>query len=287
MANQDDEKIIFEAFLKVCPDFATEKVADWRQPKDEKDFPDIICRSESDRCIGVELGEWLNENEIRSAKGQERIQESILLAIGDQGTNRTENIYAIWLLPKPRARIKESDKSRFRIELFQFISDVDRQWPSEKFWHGPQGYWARNDELSKYPVLQKYLNGIDFFPSDRYEGWPPYLRKVKRHWPEGQNWIIFPARGGAFSENTMLQPLYGLLSDKIGHYSDSGTGFDEVYLVIHYNSALIYNSPVETKHFKFEDAVDAAREFVGDDTGPFDNIYLFIAVDDGQVFKII
>jgi hypothetical protein len=216
----------------------------------------------------------------------DRIEGSILDVIGEQGSNRTENIYVIWLLLKPKPRIKPADSKQFRIELFRFIDEVDQRWPSERFWQSPQGYWARNDDLVRYPVLQKYLSGLQFFPSLWAEGWPPKVYKTKKQWPEGQNWILFPARGGPFSSDTMLQPLFELLSDKIEHYGGQGTGFDQVSLVIHYNSALIYNSPVETPHFKFQDAADAARIFLGGDMGPFHNIFMFIAINDGRVIKI-
>jgi len=287
MSKRKHEKAIFEAFVKVAPNFAGEKIIEWKQPADEREFPDIICSSQSGGTVGVELGEWLNEGEIRAAKAMDRLQQSILGAVGSQGENKTEYIYAIWMLPKPKARIKPDDTELFRTQLFQYIDEVDRRWPNERFWQSPQGFKARNEDLSKYSVLQKYLTGIRFFPSDWYEGWPPNGRKVKRKWPEGQDWILFPAHVDWFSEDTMLQPLFELLSDKKQHYGSSGTGFDHLSLVIYYNSALLYNSPVETPRFKFADVVQASKEFLKDDSDPFDSVFLFIAIDDGRVMRIL
>jgi hypothetical protein len=221
-----------------------------------------------------------------TAKGMERIQESMLSAIGDQGENKTEYIYFLWLLPKPKARVKPADAAAFRNELFAFIHEVDSRWPNEQMWQSPQGYWALDAEFGTYPTLQKYLKGIQFFPSDWYEGWPPNMQKVKRRWG-GDEWILFPASGGPYSHHTMLEALFELIADKLAHYGGAGTGFDHLCLLIHYNSALIYNSPVETLRFTFEDAVKAAQEFVGDDAKPFNSIMLFIAVDDGRVMKLI
>lgn len=287
MSKRAHEKAIFEAFLRVAPNFAGEGIGEWRQPADETEFPDIICISQSGRRIGVELGEWLNEGEIRAAKGMERIQASMLEAIGDQGKNDTTYIYTIWLLPKPKARIKPADVEAFRSEVFVYIAEIDHRWPGERLWQSPQGFYAHAEDLQDYPTLQKYLRGIEFFPSDWYEGWPPHGRKIKRKVPDGQNWIMFPARGGSYSEDTMRQPLFELLADKVAHYGGFGTGFDHLVLLIYYNSALIYNSPVETPFFKFSDAVAAAKEFLNDDPEPFHSVLLFIAVDEGRVIRII
>ncbi len=58
---REHERALFAAFLNVDPEFAGERLADWHQPEDERDFPDIIGTSVTGRRIGVELGEWLNE----------------------------------------------------------------------------------------------------------------------------------------------------------------------------------------------------------------------------------
>ena len=85
----------------------------------------------------------------------------------------------------------------------------------------------------------------------------------------------------------MLQPLLELLAQKQEHYGNCGTGFDRLCLVVYYNLAVLYNSPVETLNFKFEDAVQVAKEFIGDDPKPFDDIFLFLAINDGRVFRIV
>jgi hypothetical protein len=52
---RDHEKAIFRAFLDLEPEFAGERLAEWEQPEDEREFPDI--RAMSGRRFGVELGE--------------------------------------------------------------------------------------------------------------------------------------------------------------------------------------------------------------------------------------
>ncbi len=285
---REHEKAIFEAFRRVCPDFAGESIqGEAKQPADETEFPDVICTTVSGKRIGVELGQWFNEEELRTAKSMERIQNSVLDAIGPQGNNETDNIYVVRPEPKVKARVKSEDKAAFRKEIFQYIADVDKRWGSEGFRYGPQGYEAQPEDLKSFPHLAKYLVALRFFPRQRYRGLPPNGYVSKRTWSRGRNWIIFPKRGGWYSEDMMLQPLLELLAQKQEHYGNCGTGFDRLCLVVYYNLAVLYNSPVETLNFKFEDAVQVAKQFIGDDPKPFDDIFLFLAINDGRVFSIV
>ena len=59
------ERQVFEWFLELQPQFAGEPLRSWRQPDDENEFPDIEAVTTSGRRIGVELGEWLNEDDKR------------------------------------------------------------------------------------------------------------------------------------------------------------------------------------------------------------------------------
>jgi hypothetical protein len=85
----------------------------------------------------------------------------------------------------------------------------------------------------------------------------------------------------------MLRPFLKLLSDKATHYGRSGIGFVHLTLVIYYGQAVIYNSPAETADFKFEDLVQIARRFVTRIEHPFNSIFLFIALNDGRVLRVV
>jgi hypothetical protein len=276
---RDHEKAIFEDFLRVLPNFAGEPIhGEAKQPADENEFPDVFCTTVSGKRIGVELGEWFNEQEMRTAKSMERIQNSILDAIGPQRSNETDNIYAVWPKPKVKAHIKSEDKIAFGKEIYECIAEVDKRWGSDGFQYGAQGYEAQTKDLKHFPHLAKYLTAIQFFPNGYVE---------KRTGSRGRNWIIFPPRGGWYSEDTMLQPLLELLAKKQNRYGTCGTGFDRLCLVVYYNRAVIYNSPVEALNFKFDDAVQVAKQFIGVDPKPFDAIFLFLAINDGRVFRIV
>ena len=219
---REHERALFAAFLDVEPEFSGERLADWQQPKDESDFPDIIATSVTGRKVGVELGEWLNEEEIQAAKQKERLEEAFLSAIGDQGPNPTQHIRFVWLHPKPKARITPADVAGFRDQLFGCILECDRRWPNERFWK--VGHQLVGDELAAYPLLAKYLNAIKLWPADG-EKWQ-------------KNWITFPMRA-------------------------------------------VYNSPAETPLHSFDAAVAELRQMIGDNRGPFDRVFLYIALEPG------
>ena len=66
-------------------------------------------------------------------------------------------------------------------------------------------------------------------------------------------------------------------------------GLDEFCLLIHYDEkALFYNSPAETPRFKFEDhALEAVRFLRQTGSGPFDRIFLLVALDPcAEVFDL-
>jgi hypothetical protein len=64
-------------------------------------------------------------------------------------------------------------------------------------------------------------------------------------------------------------------------------GLDEFDLLVHYDLAWVYNSPVETLAFKFADAARARADLIGDDPGAFDKIFLFVPHNEAQsVFQL-
>lgn len=100
----DRERRIFKAFLRIEPESTGEPLAKWEQHHDENDFPDSQAVSVSGRRVGVELGKWLHQQDIQAAKAKEVLEASILIAIGEQGPNRTQHIRYVWLHPKPKSQ---------------------------------------------------------------------------------------------------------------------------------------------------------------------------------------
>lgn len=262
------ERALFALFLELAPEFCGERLGKWDQPDDEKSFPDIEGTSISGRKIGVELAEWLNEEEMQAAIQKERTEEEFLGAIGDQGSNPTTYIRSVWLHPK-LARISPSDRERLRDELLTCVLECDRRWPSERIWS--RGHQLSGDELKPYPLLAKYLDAIKLWSAEHGD-------RVERRW------IGFPVQCGSFGKETMLTPLRETVKDKVKHYGR--TKFAHLALLVIYNRAWLYNSPAETPLHSFEDAVSELRQMLGDNLGPFDSVFLYIALQPGRVIRV-
>jgi hypothetical protein len=65
-----------------------------------------------------------------------------------------------------------------------------------------------------------------------------------------------------------------------------GSGFEHLALVVYYSQALLYNSPVEAPGWGIEQVAAKARELTGAKSGPFDSIWLFLAIDAGRTIRV-
>ena len=93
-------------------------------------------------------------------------------------------------------------------------------------------------------------------------------------------------RGGFFGRETMFKPLREIAAEKISHYATTRTGFDDLSLLVIYNQAWIYNSPAETPLHSFDDAAAELKQLIGDNRGPFDRVFLYIALEPGRVLRV-
>lgn len=274
-AAMKNEKLIFDSFLKACPVFANEPIEEWDvveewyakraldpppHPFDKR--PDVIALTASGRRIGVELKSWVNREQITDARKQERIQQNILKAIGEQPPNETQDIGLVRLSAK-EVRFDPQDTARFREQIFELIYKVDNDWSKKT-------EWLRNCEergdLSGFPILEKYLNGVWFEPTAR------------TNFPI--EWIRFPSPGGAYSPHEMLETLKESLfaHRRDDRYKDlkEQLGLDEVYLLVHYDfKAFAYNSPFGAPNFGFKEAAAFASGALNGDGGYFDRVFLF------------
>lgn len=275
-AAMKNERLIFDSFLKIYPDFASETIKEWDvvedwhanrelapppHPFDKR--PDIIAVTASGRTIGVELKSWVNQEQITEARKQERIQENILKAIGEQPLNETQDIGYIWLSSKD-LRFEPADAAPFRDQMFALIEQVDRNWSKRPDWEQELSVYIH--DLTHFPMLEKYLQGVRFHPASkgRFD-----IR-----------WIRFPSPGGAYSPKEMLEALSSSLLAHIGdaRYRDLQTqvGLDEVYLLVHYDfKAFAYNTPFDTPGFGFKEAAEFASSVLNGDGGYFDRVFLF------------
>jgi hypothetical protein len=275
-AAMKNEKLIFDSFLKVCPDFANEPIEEWdvvedwyakraldppAHPFDKR--PDVIAITASGRRIGVELKSWVNREQITEARKQERIQENILKALGNQPRNETQHIGFVWLSAK-QVRFDAADAAHFREQMFGLIQQVDNSWSKKPDWE--QELFEDICDFTSLPILGKYLQSVRVHPSTRH--------RFAIHW------IRFPTPGGAYSPNEMLETLStSLLAHKNdARYKDLRTraGLDEVYLLVHYDfKAFAYNTPFDAPNFGFKEAAEFASEVLAGEGGYFDRVFLF------------
>ena len=142
----------------------------------------------------------------------------------------------------------------------------------ERYWQA--GARLRQEDFLSVPMLHRYLDGIRLFPLG--DG---------QKWSEGIDWITFRLGGGFFTQDAMLVPLKELIERKTSRYG-SRTGIDDLSLIVFYNLAALYNSPVDTPLHPFHEVVKAAKDVVKGGKGPFDRVFLFIALEPGEVFRL-
>jgi len=102
----------------------------------------------------------------------------------------------------------------------------------------------------------------------------------------GPHWLTFPARGGAYSPEWMVDALCECVKAKTIKYAAKPPGADEFHLLVHYDKAFVYNTPVFGIDFGYAEAVRAAAARIGNAVGVFDKIFVYVPVADGkQAFR--
>src|SRR5437773_12258458 len=88
-----EEKVIFEFFMKLMPDFAGRHVK-WQPGNDP---PDVLCIDDEGARIGVELGEWLNQGQMRVEKEAEIAEKSFRDALRSEEVPHPTNFGYVWI----------------------------------------------------------------------------------------------------------------------------------------------------------------------------------------------
>ena len=205
--NPTEEREVFTGFLTASPMFAGAAVTDWRQPA--QDPPDVEADLADGRKVGVELTSWLDESQIGREKKVEFIEFSFRDAIKPEPPNETDHICLVWLSPK--RRMVATDRAAFRSELLALMDAIDKRWESQPDWTSPQGF-AYTD-FTKHPTLAKYLQSLDVHPRRPSVG--SSMRKGSVHW------LTFPARGGAYSPDWMVDALCQCIEAKTTKYGQN------------------------------------------------------------------
>ena len=273
VGNAIEEREVFGGFLAAMPLFAGSPVTGWQQPT--QDPPDVEADLEDGSKVAVELTSWLNESQIGREKRIETVETSFRDAIKPEPSNETEHIFLVWLAPK--RRLPPADQPAFRSELLGLTGAIDKDWDSIPLSDSPQGFcW---NDFTKYPTLEKYVDSLDIHP--RRPALPSTMRK------RGLHWLTFPATGGAYSPDWMVDALVQCVTAKTTKYAAKPVGVSEFHLLVHYDKAFIYNSPVLGIGTSYKEAVKAAAAKIGGAVGVFDRIFVYVPVADGpQAFQL-
>lgn len=103
----------------------------------------------------------------------------------------------------------------------------------------------------------------------------------------GRHWITFPARGGMYSPDWMVDALVQCVTAKTTKYPAKPIGVSEFHLLVHYDKAFIYNSPVLGIRTGYLEAVKAAAAKIGGAVGVFDKVFVYVPIADGsQAFQL-
>ena len=262
-----NERAIFESFYRNKPDFAG-RLIEWEEGTDP---PDVICLDKEGKRLGVELAEWLNEEQMKASKLRERIEESFLKVIQSQNVVPPSKIGMIWLNTKPNTQLKESDAENFCNEIYAFIEKVNSDSSNNKDFDSPQGFSVQ--DFSGYSFLDRYLEDLHFFSR-------VYFAETSLGIP----WIRFQESAGPYTPPDAVNALLKILDKKISKYQNlhQEQNLDELYLLIFYDQGLLHNTPFIAPGFGFQQIVEIANREANINPGFFQKIFLFNSIYPNQ-----
>ena len=271
---RDEERTLFETFAAVHPGFL--EMRTW-EPGPPNEPPDVILTDPHGRRIGVELTEWLDEEQTsRSVPFQDSQYEWIALL---DAKNRPRPANFAWVQvyfrpdAKKPAKKPGSQELLFRQEFLRLMDYIDDAWDREMA--GQQKFWI---DFSDYPALAKRIRFLRF--EDRSDFQPAI------------GWIIGTHNRGAFDPRSATAALLARIDAKRKKPNyprvKESLGLAELILLVHYGvRGLSNNSPFDGMNWTLHDSVREARAEVAQNPGPFDRIFLYLALNEGPLLTCI
>jgi hypothetical protein len=258
------EHTIFEAFIAVRPDFAGRAL----ECKPGADPPDFIGTDAEGKRVGVELGEWLNEEQMRISVARERKKDSFMSAVKSEEVEPPTNVGMVWMGKLDGVALRAEDAAQFQKEIFAYVAEIDRRWQENDEWHGRQGHPIT--DFSKYPTVAKYLGSLTFISRERM----PTIKGIA--------WLTFPGEGGAYTPRDAVDALLELIRKKTAKYAylHKEQRLSELYLVAYYDRALIYNTPYIGPGFGWDEIAAIAGAEIAKNPGAFQKVFLFNSLPD-------
>jgi hypothetical protein len=264
-AKEKAEAANFAAFTDACPNFAGRDFVSIQRGADP---PDFLCVDAAGKRVGVELVQWINEEQTGPSKELFRLEESYQRVIGSSRVRLPANIGMVFIYAKDRVSLAARDAALFYKELYKFVSYVDGEWLKNREWSDPQG-WDFTD-FTDYPTLASHLDGLCFYSRLRFNTAP------------GIDWITFRAHGGAFTHASMRDALLDNVRRKVAKYAKPQNKaklqqqkLDEFYLLAYYDEAVLYNTPYRVPGFGFREMGALVSMELGWNAHPFDKVFLY------------
>jgi hypothetical protein len=253
---KEGEKVIFDAFIKVEPNFAGEKVT---CSQCDQDPPDFICDNNKGKIIGIELVTWLNEPQTRRSREFDYLERQINQSIP---LSKDCNVS---IFPKEDIFPNNRERSKFIDELTDILKNetVSQQNYEEELYL---------NDFDQYPILREFVKGI-------------MIDNTKL--PLGFKVV----RGEPYSPEDAIKALQNQIKKKMNKNNymtlKNDLKLNELYLIVYYWMALLWNSPYESPDYDLNDIVEHLKMQLGKTYTFFDKIYLFRALEpDMRVFNI-
>jgi hypothetical protein len=276
-AKKTREAANFDGFKKANPNFAGRPLVSvgWGG-----DPPDVLCLDSSDRRIGVELVEWINEDQMAASKAREKVEDSYERVIRSNYVQPPANIGMAFLYPKNKTVLAARCAAAFRKELYEFVQRIDERWFDNPEWDDPQGYSFK--EFSGYPCLVQHLDRL-------------LVRARGRRFDSclGANWLTFEMRGGAYTSDWMRDALLDNVGRKIDKYAKphnksrlQAQQLSEFYLLAYYDQGWQHNTPYNILQFGFVEIAALLTRELTRGSHPFDRVFLYNPIEKSPVQQV-
>jgi hypothetical protein len=206
---------IFASFLEAEPGFAGARIAHWEHNRN--DSPDILCTDATGSRIGVEMTEWLDQEQTRDYSRWEQLLGAVRFPADWTVTMR--------LSPFGR-RCKSKEEPLIAAELSRVIADEisrPKAWPSGLL----SFIVVKSDFADRAPTAAKYCEQLE--GNSRGSG------------------RLHLSPGGSFSPNDAEAALRIVIAKKLRKKSYAAIrrelALGALYLLIYYDIAIIKNTP--------------------------------------------
>ena len=226
--------------------------------------PDFICVAAGGARIGVELSEWLDEQQIAHQRPQYQREHEFLRLIDSRSVEPPTNIGNIWVFEHEGIRLRPADSEEFKKQLYAFVRELDRRWSDLEGHDDSQGLDV--DTFPSYPMVAKYLGSLRCWSQATF----------RTH--AGNEWMSFMPHGGGYDEESAFDALKESLARKTAMYTTlhKDQNLAELHLLLYYDQGFLYNTPFDVPDWGFNEIAAALANVAAQNHGVFDHIYLFI-----------